>query len=120
METYKLVMPEHLNHFGYLFGGYMLKWVDEIAWMAATLDYPNHTFVTIGMDKVEFRQSVRQGTILRFSTGQVHVGRTSVRYVVDVSDGSSIASPENSIFATNVTLVRVDASGQKIPLQGMS
>lgn len=28
METYKLVLPEHLNPYGYLFGGNLLKWVD--------------------------------------------------------------------------------------------
>jgi len=38
MESYKLVLPEHLNHYGYLFGGNMLKWVDEISWIAASRD----------------------------------------------------------------------------------
>lgn len=110
-------MPENLNHFGFLFGGYMLKWVDEIAWVAASLEFPRFTFVTIGMDKVEFKKAVKQGTILRFVTRQVHLGNTSVRYHVDVTAGNQTASEENSIFSTNVTLVRVDSSGQKIPIQ---
>ncbi len=25
MENYKLVLPEHLNYYGYLFGGYFLR-----------------------------------------------------------------------------------------------
>jgi len=25
MENYKLVLPEHLNHYGFLFGGNLLK-----------------------------------------------------------------------------------------------
>ncbi len=66
MENHKLVLPEYLNHFGFLFGGYLLKWVDEYAWIAASLDYPGSNFVTIAMDKVEFRKSVRKGTILKF------------------------------------------------------
>lgn len=109
-------MPENLNHVGYLFGGYMLKWVDEIAWMAATLDFPNHTFVTIGMDKVEFKKSVKQGTILRFVTQQVHRGHTSVRYLVDVAAGNQTASAENIIFSIQVTFVRVNDAGHKIAL----
>ena len=120
METFKLVMPENLNHFGYLFGGYMLKWVDEFAWIAATLDFPNFTFVTIGMDKIEFKQSVRQGSILRFLTRQVQIGRTSVTYRVDVMPGDLAESEERSIFSTNVTMVRVDATGQKIPIRESS
>ena len=35
VQHFRLVMPEHMNHFGDLYGGNMLKWVDEIAWIAA-------------------------------------------------------------------------------------
>ncbi len=115
MENYRLVMPENLNQFGYLFGGYMLKWVDEMAWIAATMDYPGFLFVTIGMDKVEFKRSVREGTILKFEMTRAHVGRTSVRYCVDVFHGSE--GPESeSIFSTTVTMVRVNEQGEKTPL----
>lgn len=115
METFKLVMPENLNHYGYLFGGYMLKWVDEIAWVAATLEYPHHRFVTIGMDKIEFKHGVRQGTILRFVVNRVRVGNTSVSYLVNVYRDHE-SGPEHSIFTTTVTMVNVDDAGNKQPL----
>lgn len=115
METYKLVMPENLNHYGMLFGGYMLKWVDEIAWVAATLEYPKHRFVTIGMDRVEFRHGVKQGTILRFQVEKTKVGNTSVSYQVYVYREHE-TNPENSIFTTTVTMVNVDDFGNKKPL----
>ena len=57
MENHKLVLPGHLNHYGYLFGGHLLQWVDECSWIAATLDYPGCQLVTIAMDRVEFRKS---------------------------------------------------------------
>ena len=84
MESHRLVLPEHLNHFGYLFGGYLLKWVDEFAWVAATLDWPGHNFVTVGMDEIKFKKSVRQGTILKFIVQQTRRGYTSVEYKVTV------------------------------------
>jgi acyl-CoA hydrolase len=74
MESYKLVLPEHLNHYGYLYGGNLLKWVDEIGWIAASRDYPGYNFVTVAMDRVEFRKSVREGTILRFEALKTDVG----------------------------------------------
>lgn len=114
MENHKLVMPEHLNHFGYLFGGNLLQWVDEQAWMAATLDYPGCYFVTIGLDKVEFRQSVRGGTILRFVVGRTRAGTTSVQYEVTVFGGDEAGG--RPVFRTHVTLVRIDDKGRKIPL----
>lgn len=116
METFKLVMPENLNHYGYLFGGYMLMWVDEIAWMAASLEYPNYRFVTIGMDKVEFRHGVRQGTILKFKTTKIKVGKTSVNYLVEVFRGQEEDSTE-VIFSTTVTMVRVDENGDKTTIE---
>jgi len=59
MINHKLVLPEHLNHYGYLFGGYLLHWVDEYAYITANLDFPGHRFVTIGLDKVVFRKNIR-------------------------------------------------------------
>jgi acyl-CoA hydrolase len=29
VEKHKLVIPQHINHYGYLFGGNLLKWGDE-------------------------------------------------------------------------------------------
>ncbi|MEE2640155.1 MAG: acyl-CoA thioesterase [Planctomycetota bacterium] len=115
MENFKLVLPEHLNHYGFLFGGYLLKFVDEIAWIAASREYPGFNFVTIGMDRVEFRKSVRQGTILRFQATRKKVGNTSVTFRVEVFIDQEQGEPD-SVFSTSVTLVRVDENGQKRPL----
>ena len=114
MENHKLVLPEHLNQYGYLFGGYLLLWVDECSWIAASLEHPGCNFVTIGMDQVEFKKSVRQGTILKFRVDRVKQGSTSVTYSVEVFGGDD--SPEQPIFSTNVTFVRVDEEGHKQPL----
>jgi acyl-CoA hydrolase len=111
MEHHKLVLPEHLNHYGFLFGGYLLKWVDEVAWIAASLDYPSFKFVTVGMDRVEFHHSVHQGTILTFSADKTRVGNTSVRYDVDVWQGAP--APRQSVFSTVVTFVRIGEDGEK-------
>ena len=118
MENHRLVMPEHLNHFGFLFGGNLLKWVDEFAWIAATLEYPGCNLVTVALDKVEFRESVREGTILRFLVRKSREGTTSVQYEVTVFRGPESRDTARPVFSTHVTLVRVDESGQKTPLPG--
>jgi uncharacterized protein (TIGR00369 family) len=114
MENYKLVLPEHLNHYGYLFGGNLLKWVDEIAWIAASLDFPGCKFVTIAMDKVEFRKSIREGAILRFVVEKVRVGKTSVQYTVNVFDEDITTGGEKAVFSTNVVFVCLDDEGSKM------
>lgn len=117
MENYKLVMPEHLNHFGYLYGGNLLKWVDEISWIAASLDFPGSRFVTIGMDRVEFRKSVREGSILRFDVRQAKRGWSSIQYQAQVFSENIETGGEQSIFNTHVTFVCVDENGDKRVLE---
>ncbi len=104
-----------MNQYGYLFGGDLLKWVDEYAWIAATLDYPHCNFVTRGMDKVEFKEGVTQGTILKFIVEKTRVGNTSLQYLVHVYRGRSVAK-RDLIFSTNVTFVRIDQDGRKAAL----
>ena len=116
MENYKLVLPEHLNQFGHLFGGNMLKWVDEFAWIAASVDYPDCNLVTIGFDAVEFKKGVQEGTILRFVATKTKAGRTSVQYKVDVFRGGSEKKGADSVFTTHVTLVNIDDYGNKVAL----
>ena len=114
METHRLVLPADLNQYGFLFGGQLLSWIDEASWIAATLDYPGCHFVTVGLDKVEFRHSVREGTILSIQSELVKEGATSVTYGVTVRRGR--CDTGEVLFSTHVTFVNVDASGGKIPI----
>lgn len=107
MENHRLVLPGHMNQYGFLFGGYLLAWVDEMAWMAASRDYPGCQLVTVGMKEVAFKKSVREGAVLRFEALRARTGETSATYSVRVS------KDEEEIFSTEVTLVRVDGEGRK-------
>lgn len=114
METHRLVLTGDLNQYGYLFGGKLLSWVDEAAFIAASKDFPHARFVTVGMGKVEFLQSIKNGATLRITAQQIEAGTTSVTYHVDIC---SINEPERgTLFSTQITFVNVDASGDKVPL----
>jgi acyl-CoA hydrolase len=115
METHRLVLPGDLNHYGFLFGGRLLAWVDEASWIAASLDYPHCQFVTVAMDTVEFHHSVREGTILKISCERQREGTTSATYAVKVIDERAEPSP---IFSTHVTFVSVDDAGIKRRIRG--
>ncbi len=117
MDNYKLVHPVHLNHHGFLFGGNMLKWVDEYAYIAACADFPKQKFVTVAMDQLQFRKSVRSGEILRFRCSLAERGNSSVRYAVVVTREGE-AGEHEEIFATHIAYVCVDAQGEKRAIAG--
>ena len=118
METHRLVLPEDLNQFGALFGGRLLAWVDEASWIAASLEFPDCHFVTMAMDEVVFRHSVREGSILTIESKQAKLGRTSVTYRVRVFRGKS--GEGEPIFTTLVTFVNLDTSGKKARIPSRS
>ena len=117
MDNYKLVLPGHLNHYGYLFGGYLLQWVDEVSWIAASKDFPGCNFVTAGMDRVEFRKSIHKGAILRFDAKMGDQGRTSVQYRVDVYCDDLETGEEKQVFSTHITFVCLDNEGKTRELE---
>jgi acyl-CoA hydrolase len=116
MDNYTIVRQEHLNHYGFLFGGAMLKWVDEFAWLVASRDFPGCPLVTVGMDRISFRNPVANGSILRFLILPLKLGQSSVRYGVNVFADAPGSREEKEVFSTTVTFVHVDREGNKRPL----
>ena len=55
MQHRKLVLPEFLNDQGFLFGGNLLKWVDESAYITASLEFPDNRLVTVSLSEVIFK-----------------------------------------------------------------
>ena len=113
MESFILVRPQHLNHFGYLFGGQLLAWVDEMAWLAASADYPGCRFVTRALATVEFCKPVTAGTTLRFICTEKKKGQTSVSYEVSVKGRAPHSHLEKDVFFTIITFVALDDAGNK-------
>lgn len=117
MDHHKLVLPEHMNQHGFLFGGYLLQWIDEFAWITATVDFPGRRFVTVAMENVQFRRGIDMGEVLRFVVDQDGIGRTSVRYRVRAHGIARQPDPATVLFETTVTFVNLDAEGRKAPLK---
>jgi acyl-CoA hydrolase len=116
MDHHKLVLPEHINDQDSLFGGYLLKWLDEFAYITASMDFPGRRFVTIALENVEFRHQIVCGQILRFSVNRVRVGTTSVEYSVEVYGTKTPNDAARVLFATHITFVNITETGQKAPI----
>lgn len=117
MNTYCFVRPEHLNHHGFLFGGQLLKWIDEYAWLAASMDFPGVTLVTRAMDDIQFKKRVCNGAILRFEIQINKQGQSSVTYSVHVFASDQSSRNEEVVFTTHITFVSINEKGEKVNIQ---
>ena len=117
MEHRKLVHPEYMNDQGSLFGGYLLKWIDEFAYITACIDHPQNRFVTIALDNVEFNHPITLGEILRFDVSQTRMGNTSVEYLVEVYGEKNAPEKDQVLFATRITFVNLNNDGHKAKIQ---
>jgi len=109
-----VVRPQDLNHAGTLFGGVMMAWADEMAFIAATLTYPNCTFVTKVFKEFNFIGGAVDGDIVRMEAEVLKTGNSSV--TVAVKAKNAITSTE--IFHTEAVMVNAQ-NGKSIPIKEM-
>lgn len=112
MITHKLVLQGHLNHYGFLFGGQLLKWIDTVGYVAVNIEFPGYEFVTVGLNKVEFHKSIPVGSILEFDTKLIRKGTTSATFNIDVFMNNR---DNELVFTTEITFVAIDKNGNKTP-----
>lgn len=112
-----VMMPRDTNPHGTIFGGVLLSYIDQAGAVEARQLAPRR-FVTIAIDKVEFRQPVYIGDVLSFYTSVEHVGKTSVRVRVEV-DAQRHGDPSQHVHVTTATIVYVatDEHGRKTSIR---
>src|SRR6201995_4451028 len=83
-HTRKWVKPEDLNPNGTLFGGSLLRWIDEEAAIYAIIQLGNKRAVTKFMSEINFVSSARQGDIIEMGLYATSFGRTSITMRAEV------------------------------------
>jgi len=84
------MMPKDTNRHGTIFGGVLLSYIDLAGAIAAQRELqirggnPKASFVTVAINRVEFKQPVLVGDVVRFQTSIVRIGRTSITVSIDV------------------------------------
>ncbi len=76
--TRKWVKPEDLNPNGSLFGGTLLRWIDEEAVIYAIVQLGNPKVVTKYISEINFVSSAKQGDILEMGIEAISFGTTSI------------------------------------------
>ena len=77
-KTRKIITPRDLNPHGTLFGGRVLEWVDEEAFIFSSCQLGSTNLVTKLMTTVDFVSSARPGDIVEIGCETLRFGATSI------------------------------------------
>ncbi len=111
----ELIMPNHTNHQGTLFGGHALGLMDHAGWVAATR-CARHTMVTVASDRVEFKVPVRAGQLVELVARVTKVGRTSVTVGVDMYAEEVLSGERRLATSGSFVFVAIDDDGRPTPI----
>ena len=111
-RTRKLVKPEDLNTRRTLFGGQVLKWIDEEAAIFAVCQLGSSNIVTKAMSEVNFVSTAVMGDILEFGMELVSVGTTSITIACDVRNKMT---KQSVIRIDKIVFVLLDENGKPTP-----
>ena len=111
-RTRKMIAARDLNSNGSLFGGRVLGWIDEEAFIYASCQLESESIVTRTMSEINFVATGRQGDVIEIGMEAVQFGRTSLTLRCDVRNRRT----KKTITAVDkIVFVRVDENGRPIP-----
>ncbi|MEU2348525.1 hotdog domain-containing protein [Modestobacter sp. NPDC049651] len=99
--TRKWVRPEDLNAHGTLFGGSLLRWIDDEAVVYAAIQLGTLNVVTKYVSEIDFVSSARLGDIIEIGLVATGFGRTSLTMRAEARNivtGKSILTIDKVVF----------------------
>jgi acyl-CoA hydrolase len=111
-HTRKWIKPEDLNPNGTLFGGSLLKWIDEEAAIYAIIQLGNPHIVTKFISEINFVNSARQGDIIEMGITAINFGRTSITLQCEVRNK---ITRKSILTIDKIVFVNVDQHGIPVP-----
>lgn len=108
----KLIKPGDLNANNTLFGGALLRWIDEEAGIYAMTKLNSKQVVTKFISEINFIHSAKQGDVIEIGLEFKSIGTTSITFSCiarNVFTQKSIISIEKLVF------VKIDKDEQPVP-----
>ena len=111
----ELMMPNHANLMGNVFGGHILSLVDRVAAVAA-IRHAQKPCVTVSVDKVDFKEPIHVGELVTAFARVNFAGRTSMEVGVKIVAENVLTAEKRHTNSCYVTYVALDENGQPTPV----
>ena len=108
----KLIKPGDLNANNTLFGGALLRWIDEEAGIYAMTKLDTKKVVTKYMSEIDFMNSAKQGDVIQIGLEFLDIGRTSISFRCAVRNDFS---KKIIITIEKIVFVKVDDEDKPRP-----
>jgi len=107
--TLHIVLPQHANSAGVLFGGQLMEWMEKTALLSASrLRMKKCSWVTAAMDRLEFREAVAVGHVLTFRAVITKIWTSSMEVYVCSHAGMIFNSAY--IICTKIVYLALDVT----------
>ena len=117
-EQQYLIRPTHINHYGRLFGGQLLYWIDELAGIVA-IRHSGATVTTAAIDNLQFQAPAYEGDMVVLQGQVTYVGRTSMEVRVDTYT-ESLDGARQMINRAYIDMVAINSDGKPIAVPGLT
>lgn len=116
-EQQFLIRPAHLNHYGRLFGGELLKWIDELAGIVA-FRHSEANVTTAAIDNLQFKAPAYEGELVVLQGMVTSVGRSSMEIRVDTYVESQDGT-RKMINRAYIDMVAIDSQGKPVEVPAL-
>ncbi len=114
----ELVLPQHTNELGTVFGGMVMSWVDIAAAICAQR-HAGKQVVTASVDAMQFRAPVRLGWILKLYARVNNVWKSSCEVGVKVMAENPKSGEIFHTASAYVTMVALDGMGRPTTMRSL-
>ncbi len=114
----EMVLPQHTNALGSVFGGTVMSWVD-IAAATCAMRHCAKQVVTASVDAMHFLAPVRLGWVVTIQASVNYVGGTSCEIGVKVTSENPISGERFHTASAYLTFVALDSHGKPATIPGI-
>jgi acyl-CoA hydrolase len=114
----EMVLPQHTNALGSVFGGTVMSWVD-IAAATCAMRHCAKQVDTASVDAMHFLAPVRLGWVVTIQASVNYVGGTSCEIGVKVTSENPISGERFHTASAYLTFVALDSHGKPTTIPGI-
>ena len=111
VEMTQIVLPQHTNSLGTIFGGVVLSWTDIAAAICAQ-KHCQKTVVTASIDAMNFLAPIHLGWIVYIKAEVNFTARTSCEVGIEITAENPQTQESHNTATAYVTMVAIDSNGR--------